>query len=80
MNVPLCSSVTAWRNSSWVFRTNRTIPRHRLLNRLARYQQKTDAFFASLNGNGIDGRTLFGLMGSQFRERDRWVCKSTMCA
>ena len=30
---------------------DRTVPRHRLLNRLARYHQKTDAFLASLNGN-----------------------------
>jgi hypothetical protein len=30
---------------------NRTVPRHRLLNRLARYQKKTDAFLAGLNSN-----------------------------
>lgn len=30
---------------------DRTVPRHRLLNGLARYQQKTDAFFASLYRN-----------------------------
>src|SRR5689334_1257282 len=32
---------------------DRTVPRHRLLNGLARYQQKTDAFFAGLNSNLI---------------------------
>ena len=32
---------------------DRTVPRHRFLNRLAGHQEKTDAFFAGLNGNLI---------------------------
>jgi hypothetical protein len=53
MNVPLCSSVTACRNSSGVFMTIGPYNATGSSIGLPDTQQKTDAFFAGLNGNLI---------------------------